>query len=520
MVNTKRKNVIDVLSQMRKSRLVQAINQYLVSPWGLCTLGLFTLLSYVFALEMALYTVIVIGVIYVCVFGDDLLPILPLFVLCYVSPHAGNNPAKKEESIFLSGNGGVYLVCILSVAFLFILCRIILDKNMGLKRLFTKRRALLIGFLVLGLAYMLSGIGSDKYAETFWKNLLFGFLQFISLFLLYFLFSVAVDWTKAKKEYFFWTGLVMGIVVLGELAHIYCTQNVIENGVIERGAIYAGWGIYNNIGAMITLAIPCAMYLAVENKHGYVFITLSVLLLVGVIMSCSRASVLVAILVFLVGNVMLAVTMKYKWNMLALVVLLGVGALIGVCCFSEELTKLFMKVPDVFNPSVGGEIIFNDSNRFEVYTEGWKSYLKFPIFGDSFYPSGYLPWQVTGVEEYEKFFPPRWHNTVIQLLASCGTVGIVAYLFHRIQTIVLVAKKRSAVTAFLVLSILALLAMSLLDCHMFNIGPGFFYSMALTFLEFLPRAKRRQPQPLPEPKVEFVKKEYVKTELIEDMDER
>ena len=494
MEKTTHKNFIDVFLQMRNSKAVRAVNAFLVSPWGICALGALTLLAHVFALEIVLYTLVVLLAVYVSAFGEDLLPILPLFLLCYVSPSMDNNPAISKTSIFLVGNGLIYLAVILAIALMAIITRIVVDKNIR-SRMFTAKRALTIGFLVLGLAYVVSGIGSDKYLETFWKNILFGFLQFASLFLLYFVFSVSVEWKKVKKEYFFWAGFVMGMVVLGEILNIYLTNTVVQNGSLVREEIRTGWGIYNNIGAMITLGIPCALYLAIHQKHGYVFIVLSVLMLAGVVMSCSRASIVVAVLVFIVGNILLTIATPYKWNMLSLVAILGIGALIGILFFSDELAKLFMRVPDIIKPSEDGGISFNDSDRFSTYRKGFKAFLKFPIFGDSFYPSGDKPWQVGtigGVEQYMAFFPPRWHNTIIQLLASCGIVGILAYAFHRIQTIILILKKRNVTTLFITLAILALLGMSLLDCHLFNIGPAFFYSIALTFIEFLPTEKEKE----------------------------
>ena len=58
-----------------------------------------------------------------------------------------------------------------------------------------------------------------------------------------------------------------------------------------------------------------------------------------------------------------------------------------------------------------------------------------------------------------------------------------AYLFHRVETAKMFLQKQSVGKAFIALSILTLLGTSLLDCHLFNVGPVLFYSMALAFAE-------------------------------------
>ena len=89
------------------------------------------------------------------------------------------------------------------------------------------------------------------------------------------------------------------------------------------------------------------------------------------------------------------------------------------------------------------------------------------------------------VEQIKAVLPARWHNTVIQLLASCGLVGLLCYSVHRLQTIGMFWQKRHSDVVFIGFSVLALLIMSLLDCHFFNIGPTLFYSIALAFAEHL-----------------------------------
>jgi len=95
-----------------------------------------------------------------------------------------------------------------------------------------------------------------------------------------------------------------------------------------------------------------------------------------------------------------------------------------------------------------------------------------------FITMAYRPW--LGVP----FFPPRWHNTVIQILASCGIVGFAAYSFHRLQTLYLFFHRFQGKKTFALISMLTLLVTSMVDCHFFNVGPVLIYSAILAFVEF------------------------------------
>ena len=105
------------------------------------------------------------------------------------------------------------------------------------------------------------------------------------------------------------------------------------------------------------------------------------------------------------------------------------------------------------------------------------------MFGEGFYPSTDKIYEWSKQERLKAILPARWHNTVIQLLASCGVVGLLAYGNHRQHTIRLFWKKRKTPAIYIGLSLLAMLLMSLLDCHFFNIGPTLVYSIGLAFAE-------------------------------------
>ncbi len=466
----------------RNSAFIKGINDIIYSPWGIVILGLMTVSAFAFSLEIAFYTFVVVYAVYVSIFADDFTPIIPLFILCYVTPSLGNNPGESEDGLFY-GASGIYLICIASVAILALLIRLIVDKELGGLRIFTAKRTLLPGILILGASYMLSGLGHEQYEEYAKRNLLFAFIQFMSVFLLYFILTTAIKWDKFNPEYFAWAGLVMGIVVSLEVGIIYIYRDVIVDGVIMRGRITSGWGIYNNIGAIISMSIPFAFYLASRKKRSSLFLILGCLLLAGVIFSCSRGSIVGGVFAFAVSFIYTFFNCKskteYRLTTLALLVAAGIGAFV----FREKIVDLFNAVPDIAEGGEGG-INFNDSGRFNIYKNGFEIFLRNPIFGQTFYPIEFDLYDHSTVESFSSFFPPRWHNTIIQMLASCGAVGMLAYLYHRLETVLLYFKKRTHTNTYIAFMILTLIGMSMLDCHFFNVAPVLFYSMALAVMEF------------------------------------
>ena len=146
----------------------------------------------------------------------------------------------------------------------------------------------------------------------------------------------------------------------------------------------------------------------------------------------------------------------------------------------------FNKLKDIFD--LFFEELFVVSQRDNLFYYGMKQFMGAPVFGGSFFPQGeYVPWDWSTSAAFSSFFPPRWHNTLVQLGASCGIVGLIGYSIHRLETIGLFLKDQSVGKWYIAFSILVLLTCSLLDCHFFNIGPVLFYSMALAFAEKIHR---------------------------------
>ena len=465
-----------------KSIVVRLLNRFVSSNLCVFVLAALAGLAFTFSREFEFYVFVIIYGLYVGLFADDLSPLMPLFIFCYVTPSPSNNPGSTTDSVFYGASGTFLLIFVLTVVFL-IFVRIANDRNMGLKKLFFKKRFMTFGILLLGAAYMLSGILWERYDEFATRNLVFASLQFLSVFLLYFIFSATVDWSRFRVNYLVCIGIAVGLLVSYELLWVYANNGIITDGVINRGRIETGWGIRNNIGAIITLAIPFPFYFATKKLFPAPWILIGCALFVGAILSCSRASALCAIGIFGLSYLIMLVNARNKFGAYFTTVVLLVGLVVFVVIFWEEIVKLFSGIMKIYE-YVDGDLVVNDQDRIKNYKLGIKAFLDQPIFGKTFYPTDADIYDAATLDSFSSFFPPRWHNTIIQMLASCGLVGIIAYAIHRLSTVVVLVKRRSLVNVTIGLSILVFLLMSLLDCHFFNIGPTLFYSTMLAVMEF------------------------------------
>jgi hypothetical protein len=471
------------IGNMRQTPLVRGINAFMASPKGVILVALLTFMAHIFSLEIVLYTLTLLYCIYVCVLGDDFLTLAPFVVFCYIAPSRVNNPGQNNESLF-SGGTGAFLgigVVVLIVCFLL---RVGLDPEIGFKRFVKHKCRLLWGMLILGAAYLLSGLFSQHYGEIWGKNMAFGLLEFASVFVLYFLFTALVDWSRARTDYFMWIGFMAGCVIALEVLNLYVCHfdeffiDLADGDRWNRWKIYLGWGMHNNVGAMLAITSPFALYLASKYRHGYLFVLPAVGHMVALFMTLSRTSILFGLCVFAVAFVVALCKAKRRLILgITGASLAGIG-LVFMVIFWDKLWDVML---DIFNNGV-----FDTSGRGSLYVAGLKVFAENPVLGEGFYPSNMSTFETAYWligSEMSSFFPPRWHNTVIQLLASCGVVGLLAYLLHRLQTLFLFVRKLTLEKVFIGLSLLAFLGMSMLDNHFFNLGPTLLYSMALAFAE-------------------------------------
>lgn len=449
-----------------------AICRFLASPRYILTVMVLTALSNLFGCELLVYTLFIAIGIYTCLWGKDLLPLAPLVFSSYIAPSTVNNPGRNPDSLFSLAKGGIFLLFLAALLIAALVLHIIRHKS----RFFSKKPHLLPGMLCLAGAYMLSGIGSDAYPKSLGPNLLFAFLQGCALLIPYWILWCGVDWKHVRRDYFCWIGFATGCVLVVEVLGVYCLDKVIVNGIIERHLIYTGWGMYNNMGGMLAMMIPFAFYLATKYHKGWIGTVVGSVFLIGVLLTCSRTSIVTGTCMYIVCIfLMLHYAQNRKGNSMALIIICCL-LLLAAIIFFKPLLRLFSKLL---------ELGADPSNRDKIFGNGMKVFREYPLFGGSFFSPREIPWDWATVESFSAFFPPRWHNTFVQLLATCGITGVIAYLFHRAQTLKLFLWKRSKEHRFIGISLATLVICSQFDCHFFNIGPVLFYSMALAFAERL-----------------------------------
>ncbi len=471
--------LVETFPKLESWKIVRLMRAFFRSPVFVVIVAMMMAAAELFSLEKIVYIVYVATVGVILLVCEDSLPMLCITCCCYMCVSAKNNPGIHfATSIFAQPSFIVLMGTLLVFAIILMIARVVLSLLNRPKRSAPK---LFFGFLVLGLAYMLGGIGSGFYST---KTLLFGFVQIVSIALVYFFFYFTVDWENTPEHYGLTLFFAIGVGILFQVVGMYLNAGDISNW-FTRSVLYTGWGVYNNVGCVLVMCMPAPFYFAAKRKNGWLYSLVGSLFFVGVIFTQSRASILMGAIVFLACIIFMLVKSsreeKIK-HLVFLVVLLSVLTVV-VFIFRNQIIK-------IFNSLV--EAGFDDSNRFSLYKACIDVFLKNPIFGVGFYrtPGAVIHdgWAQIYPDKFGNFpeglfMPPRAHNTIMQLIATGGAFALIAYLVHRVETLILLFRRPTSEKTMLFFCVAGLLLTSYLDCHFFNIGPGILYSALLVCME-------------------------------------
>ncbi len=464
------------LENMKCTRFLRAFFRSAYYPFLVAAL---MAVSELFALEIPVYYIYLLFGILCVFFCEDTLGVLPVVCCGYMTFSAQNNPGRfPKTTAFADPKVMLALAMVLILAGIVLLGRLvqcILLGRRGMPRL-------TFGFLALGVAYMLAGAFSGYYAsDTFF----YGVVQILSLAFFYFYFFFTVDWEKADKRYIFFILMAIAAGLFAEILGMYWQSGILTAEYPDRSMLFTGWGIYNNVGGMMAMCMPAPFYFSLKSKkNGWLFTLLGCIFMLGVILTQSRSAIFCGGAVFAAAAVIVLCRTRGKERIInaSLFGVFAAALIVAVILLRNNVSSLFT--------SLFG-IDLNDNGRFEIYGNCFKTFREFPIFGKGFYHTPGVVMTNDGVMHVVYpdsssdfgFLPARAHNTILQLLASGGIVALVAYLFHRAQTLFLFFRRPTAEKTVIALCVASLLLTSLLDCHFFNFGPGLIYSCLLVAAE-------------------------------------
>lgn len=452
------------------NKYLNIFNKIIDSKLFMFLIVLLGLLSNLFALELLVYSIYAVIVVLVALFGRNFIANLPMAIVGYMTFSKNNNPrGPNQTSIFLEHDTIVKFVIICVIIGSFALARIIHDFIYYKER--RKFPKLALGFIILGFSFFHGG----AYTETYeFKTSLFGIVEILALSFTYLVFYYTSDFKKIGKEYWAELFTMVSMMILVEIGFMLYSVNAFDFTVpLDRGKLWTGWGHYNNVGGIALMCLPAPFYLACTKKHGWIYCLLGNLAMLSIGICMSRNSMLFGFSIYVIMIIIVTSLSKGSnriKNLIIYLLCLISTALMLTFAF-DELQNLFASILDEGT---------DDNGRIEIYIDAFNQFKTAPIFGLGFYECGAFQW---GVYEPDSFLPSRYHNSIFQLLASTGIFGLLAYGYHRFETLKLLFKNFKVSKLFIWLCIFVFLVSSLFDCFFFNFGPGLLYSGLLLFLE-------------------------------------
>lgn len=426
-------------------------------------IGAVVLISHIFALE-AICAPIIVGscmlVLVLCDSAEYTIAPIVLFTYLLSRKHTPMTPSYSDYLLSPLPLTVIILMCVglfAAIIYFFI-------KDKRYKRIKLKGEPVFASLLLFILTLFASALFSG---EHILNNLAFAATEACAFIIPFLLFSFGIPKERAPGELcdrLSYVALISSAVIVLELLHLYITTDVFINGSLNKEAITLGWGIWNSVGGMLTLALPLLFLGAVRTRHTAIYLGAAVITYIAGVLTLSRNALLFGTLIFGVCCIICATVGEkkklFRWFLLSLVCVLAVFLLI----FGSKIADV---LADYINRG------FSDNGRFALWKDSVSAFLENVFTGVGFhaYSGDYY--------QFAAFMPKLPHNTPLALLGGGGILAFAAYAVYRIYTALPFIKRPSLYKTLLGLTVLMLIMQSLLDNFIFNFYPTFMYTAAI-----------------------------------------
>ena len=434
-------------AQMKK--IIEFFNSPKISRMGEYMLtGRYIMVLFALASVFVIFDISVAGVLtFACITGitlvlcEDLLaPFPPFLFLCLIGTKCYNS-----FSVFIQYKalGAVLIICVI------------------MHFVLHWKKPVLKGFLTLPMifvsaAVMLGGVGFISKREYFSGASIFYILALgVGMLLLYTVFNTHIN---VHKDYSLMDKLSLIMVIIGcfgtfMVASYYLTH--INEVIDTKTILYFQWR--NNCSTFLMLSIPFAFYRGNKKSYSIMF---GFLFYFAILLTGSRGG-----LVFGAIELMMCCILFFLYDRERRFAYIAILACIcfALMIFSREFLSFFGYTFDRLMSAINGVLVGEQKEvRVFQYERGIKDFLGHPIFGTGI---GYMG----NIDIYDPAdFSICWyHCEPIQIAASMGIVGILAYVYQFIKRMFLLWRKPTLFNMTVFLSYVSLELMSL-------VNPGIF----------------------------------------------
>ena len=212
----------------------------------------------------------------------------------------------------------------------------------------------------------------------------------------------------------------------------------------------AGWGMSQQFRRDARHVFARVAVSRLKIRHGWIFYPFAFLQLAAVACTLSRTALLTGGILLLGGAILLSVVRSPRRTFIRVCNLLAVAAAVvgGV--------PVFRPYPRTLRDHLRSRFRRLQPNRDLAVRHG--KIPVSPLFGYGFYIRFYPDF---GFDIANWVFPDMYHNIFVQIFASCGLVGMVAYLYHISQVLCLLFRRPTADRIFYLGIVLAVCGASL-----------------------------------------------------------
>lgn len=444
--------------KFRSSEKMRKIGGFFYSPLYVYAVGLVTLALNLAGADGFAYLFLSLAASVSLVLCPDALPFFCPLAFTTVARSLSSR-VSAQESARVGYTSLTYALIGIAIAIVALAAIFHILVNFSPRRV--KGSKLILGYVLLCAGLVCNGFFCDGYR---YANLLRGLGIAAEIFGAYFAVRAFVRPTRDTLRYFAYIGFVYALVAGIQLCCFYVFHKPFTESGYSKDCLFLGWGLSNTIGETIFRGLPLCFYLiCTEEKHCWYYFAAAVCMLVCIVFTFARASLAVAVPVFLLCYVLCCIFGRNRKQVVLCGVIFLSAAVIVLLSMRDKLGAMLSFFTD------NG---LNDRGRFSLWDLAVKKFLAFPVFGGGLCGT---------YESYGTLF--FYHNTLLQFLGGGGLVGIGTYLFHRMQTLALFTRKPTLDRTFLAVLTASILCISLLDCFYMRLPVQIFLGLAIALAE-------------------------------------